>query len=154
MSNVIIGIDPDSSRYGIAIYRDGNLTELLNMNIIELYEHITQLMKKDDIHIHLEDVKRSKAVWHAQGMNKSVAAMASQKVGMCKQSQTAIEQMAEHLKIQVTLHRVSGSWKKGNDKELFKRITGWQGRSNEETRSAAWFGYLGLKHLAIKPTQS
>ena len=145
MSKVIIGCDPDSSKYGIAIYRKGVLTELLNLNIIELYIHITQFMKQDDIHIHLEDVKRTKAVWHAQGMNKSVAAMAAQKVGMCKQSQTAIEQLAENLKIPVTLHRVSKNWKNGNSKELFKSITGWQGRSNEETRSAAWFGYLGVK---------
>lgn len=145
MSKVIMGIDPDGKRYGVAIYRNSQLTELLNLNIIELYEHIAKMMKLDDIEIHLEDVKRSKAVWHAQGMNKSVAAMAAQKVGMCKQSQTCIEQLAEKLKIPVVLHRVSSQWKKGNDKKMFERITGWQGRSNEETRSAAWFGYQGTK---------
>lgn len=145
MKKVIIGIDPDSSKFGIAIYRNVSLTELHNMNIIELYEHITTMMKFDEIEIHLEDVKRSKAVWHAQGMNKSVAAMAAQKVGMCKQSQTCIEQLADRLKIPVILHRVSSQWKKGNDKKMFERITGWQGRSNEETRSAAWFGYQGVR---------
>lgn len=145
MKKVIMGIDPDSSKYGIAIYRDGNLAELHNMNIIELYEHITTMMKFDEIEIHLEDVKRTKAVWHAQGMNKSVAAMAAQKVGMCKQSQTCIEQLAEKLKIPVVLHRVSSQWKKGNDKKMFERATNWQGRSNEETRSAAWFGYQGAR---------
>ena len=145
MKKVIMGIDPDSNRYGIAIYREGQLTELHNMNIIELYDHITTMMKFNDIEIHLEDVKRAKAVWHAQGMNKSVAAMAAQKVGMCKQSQNCIEQLAEKLKIPVVLHRVSSQWKKGNDKKMFERITGWQGRSNEETRSAAWFGYQGVR---------
>ena len=145
MKKVIMGIDPDSNRYGIAIYREGQLTELHNMNIIELYDHITTMMKFNDIEIHLEDVKRAKAVWHAQGMNKSVAAMAAQKVGMCKQSQNCIEQLAEKLKIPVVLHRVSSQWKKGNDKKMFERITGWQGRSNEDTRSAAWFGYQGVR---------
>jgi len=38
-------------------------------------------------------------------------------------------------------HRVSKMWKK--DKKQFELVTKWTGRSNEDTRSAAYFGWLG-----------
>lgn len=148
MSKVILGVDPDSSRNGIAVVKNGVLVELLNMNVIQLYIHLTEFekvaLRNGDIEIHMENVKKSKAVWHAQGMNKSIAAMAAQKVGMCKQAQTSIEQMAEELKIPVTLYRPSSMWKK--DKKDFERVTNWTGRSNEDTRSASYFSFCALRH--------
>lgn len=149
MSKIIYGIDPDSNRCGIAVYRDGILTELLNMNAIQLYIHLTAFEKvaidSGNIEIHIENVKKSKAVWHAQGMNKSVAAMAAQKVGMCKQAQTSIEQLAEELNIPVVHHRASSMWKNQSGKKDFERITGWKGRSNEDSRSGAFMGYQGVR---------
>ena len=55
----IIGIDPDSNKHGVAIYRQGVLSELLNLNTIQLYKHITESMKTEDIEIHLENPKGS-----------------------------------------------------------------------------------------------
>jgi hypothetical protein len=143
---VIMGIDPDSNKHGIAIYRDGVLTELLNMNTIQLYKHITTMMKKDDIVIHMENPKATKGVFRQRtGNGVGQDLMIAQKIGMVKQAQTSIEQMADELGIKFAHHRNSKCWKKGNDKVLFERITKWTGRSNEETRSAAYFGWLGCK---------
>jgi hypothetical protein len=41
-------------------------------------------------------------------------------------------------------HKVSKKWKDAAGKKEFERVTGWKGRSNEDTRSAAYFGYLGV----------
>ena len=41
------------------------------------------------------------------------------------------------------LHKPSGgNW--ADNKVRFERVTGWKGRSNPETRSAAYFGYLAV----------
>lgn len=143
---VIIGVDPDSNKHGIAIYIDGTLSELKMLNTIQLYRYITNHHKQDKVVIHIEDVKRNKATWHACGRRVEVFGQASQRVGMCKQAQTSVEQMADELGIEVVLHRVSKMWKKGpQQKALFEKVTGWASRSNEDTRSAAWFGYQGIK---------
>lgn len=151
MSKVIIGIDPDSSKYGISVYRSGVLCELLNMNIIELYIHLTKhekvALRAGEIEIHMENPKgnSSSSFNHKHNMPQAAKFKISESVGMVKQSQNAIEQMAEILNIPVLLHRNSSAWKKGTQAELFKRVTVWKGRSNEETRSAAYFGWLGSK---------
>ena len=147
---LVIGIDPDSNKHGVAVYRDGSLCELLNLNTIQLYKHITDnekiALSNGEIVIHMENPKGMKGVFSQRtGFGKSQDLMIGQKVGMCKQAQTSVEQMADELDIKVVLHKNSQSWKKGNNKKLFERITGWTGRSNEDTRSAAYFGYLGCK---------
>ena len=35
-------------------------------------------------------------------------------------------------------------WKDKHGKIEFESVTGWTGRSNEDTRSAAYFGMLGV----------
>ena len=67
----------------------------------------------------------------------------AQHIGMCKQAQIELERIAEHMEIKVVKHKISKMWKK--DKKQFERVTGWTGQSNEDTRSASWMGYQGLK---------
>jgi hypothetical protein len=148
---LILGIDPDSNKHGVAVYRNGVLCELLNLNTIQLYKHIIEkekvALKNKQIVIHMENPKGTSASCFSHNRSDSypVKFKKSEGVGMCKQAQTSVEQMAEELGIQVILHKNSKCWKKGNDKVMFEKITGWIGRSNEETRSAAFMGYLGVK---------
>lgn len=149
--SVVIGIDPDSNKNGIAIYRNGVLIELLNLNSIQFYKWIVenekQSLKNNTIIIHMENPKgnNSSAFNHNKSLTQGAKNKISERVGMVKQAQTSIEQVAGELGIQVVLHRVSSQWKKGRNKVLFEKVTNWKGRSNEDTRSAAWFGYLGIK---------
>lgn len=151
MSKLIIGIDPDSHKLGVAKCRSGALCELLNMNVIELYIHLTTFEKEalsaGEVAIHMENPKgsSSSAFNHKKGLTQAAKFKISEKVGMVKQAQSSVEQMAEILNIPVVHHRNSSAWKKGAQADLFKRITGWVGRSNEETRSAAYFAWLGCK---------
>ena len=77
-------------------------------------------------------------------MSQAVKFKVSEKVGKCKQVQIEIERLAEHFGIKVVRHKVSSSWKTGEAQtNQFKLNTKWKGRSNEDSRSAAWFGFLG-----------
>ena len=151
MEYVVIGIDPDSEKHGIAIYRKNALCELLSLNSIELYVHLTQhektALSESRLVIHMENPlgNSSSAFSHSKSEPLSVKFKKSESVGRVKQAQRSVEQLAELLGIPVVHHRNSNAWKKGTQAELFKRITGWSGRSNEDTRSAAYFGWLGCK---------
>jgi Holliday junction resolvasome RuvABC endonuclease subunit len=148
---VIVGIDPDSNKSGIAVMRSGVLCELLNLNVIQLYDWLKTnekiSIKNNEIVIAMENPKgsSSSAYKHKYGMNSAVKAKISEKVGMVKQAQTSIEQMADALKIPIVLYKNSSMWKDAAGKKSFEALTGWTARSNEDTRSAAYFAYLQSK---------
>ncbi len=149
----VIGIDPDSKKHGVATYEEGKLTRLDMMDLIELMTYLTNLMNRCDfgewIEFHIEDVASVNAVYKdrmASRGNAAVHRKMSNSVGKCQQSQIEVERMIDHIfgSEQVTKHRPSKSWKKDNGKAQFEKVTGWTGRSNEDTRSAAFMGYLGV----------
>lgn len=142
----VIGIDPDSSKHGIAVYKDERLIELQSMPLMEFMDYLIEL-DTDQISFHIEDVNGQKAVWHGKNQSKSAYGMTSQNVAKCKQAQIEIERMIEHLfgAGKITRHKISKQWKDQAGKRQFELVTGWKGRSNEDMRSASYFGYLGLK---------
>lgn len=148
MSKVIIGCDPDSSKSGFSFYINGELCRLECLSLISFYLELESICKQwsdREIELHIENVKGVKGIFAQRtgGKNKGVALMMAQNVGMCKQVQTEIERIAEMLSVKIVHHQVSKMWKK--DKAQFEKLTGWTGRSNEDSRSAAYFGYLGAK---------
>ncbi len=145
MSKLIIGCDPDSKASGIAIYLDGKLKALDCKDILKVFaefKHISNQYKNAELHI--EDLKAisSSAFNHKKGQSQKVKNKISENVGMCKQAQSDVELIAEYFDIKIVRHEVSKMWKK--DKKQFELVTKWTGRSNEDTRSAAYFGFLGL----------
>jgi len=146
MSKIIIGVDPDSKAHGVAVYIDGKLEALSSNELFDLYECIEQDYQcLGDIEIHIEDVCAVSAAFNARDKktNINVKLKMAQHIGMCKQSQKEVERMADVIGVKVVKHKISKMWKK--DKAQFEKVTGWTGRSNEDTRSAAYFGWLGTK---------
>lgn len=153
MNAVIYGIDPDSSKHGIAIYRvvDGKyrLCELLNLNTIQLYIHLTTNEKDaldcGAVQFHMENPQgnSSSAFNYTNKDTERVKAKKSESVGRVKQAQESLTQLADELNIEVIKYSNSSCWKKGNEAKMFARVTGWKKKSNEETRSAAYFGFMG-----------
>lgn len=149
MSKVIIGCDPDSNKSGFAYFKDGKLTDLRCMGIVEFYEWLSGIKSLGpvDIELHIENLlgnRCSSFNWrHDQG--KRVHAKISESVGRCKQVQFEIERIAEHFGVKIVHHPVSSKWKSQAGKKEFERLTGWAGRSNEDSRSAAWFGFIGSR---------
>jgi hypothetical protein len=145
--NLVIGIDPDSKQYGVSVWRDGKLTALRAIDTVQLWEFFQHVDPDENPTIAIEDVKTNSFMY---GRNMkggpSVVAKIAQGVGMCKHAQTVAEQFIEHNGF--NLVRVSpqkGNWAK--DQKQFEQLTGWTGRSNEDTRSAAFIGFLGYQQI-------
>lgn len=143
---VVIGIDPDSKAHGVAVYKNGKLDKLECMPLMQLYLFIDNALEcESKVIVHIENVKGNNASFKGR-QPVNVQKDIGRRIGMVQQSQTEIERMLEHLGVDYKLHKISKLWKK--DKNQFEKVTGWKGRSNEDTRSAAYFGFLGLKTRA------
>ena len=156
MNKIIIGCDPDSSKSGFALFVDGKLTELDCLPLMGFYFSLDNLCEKygeANIELHIENVKVIKGIYQQRvnGKNKAQSMMVAQNVGMCKQVQTEIERIAEQLNIKVVHHGVSKMWKDSKLGKAALADLGWQVQSNEDSRSAAYFGYLGVKQSKLKP---
>ena len=135
---IVIGCDPDAKAHGIAIYYDGVLTHLKSMDTLELYEHLKPLKAKaESIRANVENVKARRAAWHGGGVGGAID------VGKCHQAQTELERVFKALDIPVKLCGISNRWKSQAEKKQFQLATGWKDKSNEDARSAAWFGFTG-----------
>ena len=153
MSKIIIGIDPDSKAHGVAIYLNGELIGCEAMTLLSIYFMLIEWVNGaknidiNDVTIHMEDVCANNSVFMKPGrMDKKREGEAKARgrtLGMCQQAQSELERVFEYFGVKVVKHKISKIWKK--DKAQFEKVTGWKGRSNEDTRSAAYFGYLGLK---------
>ena len=148
---IIIGIDPDSDKHGVAVYENGKLTNIYCMSTIELYRHIIGLShwltNPETIEVHIEDVCGNRCSSFSWRKNDSVRVKAkkSESVGRCKQAQIEVERVCEYLGVPVVKHKVSSMWKDaGAGKKQFEMVTGWDGRSNPDSRSGAYFGWLGV----------
>jgi len=145
MSKIIIGIDPDSKAHGVSVYMDGKLTGLNCLTLVDIVKMIPQWQEEDKgVEFHIEDVCANNAVF-SKGFikNKAAEKNVARSVGKCQQAQVELERFLASFLIFPVKHKISKMWKK--DKAQFEKVTGWKGRSNEDTRSAAYFGWLGCK---------
>lgn len=147
MNKIIIGVDPDSDKHGISVYNEGKLDGLTVMNNLQMYLWIKSLLltsKKEEIEFHIENVCANKATFYKIGISNETAKQAvTRGVGKCQQAQVELERVVEHFGIKIVHHKISSMWKDKKGKKQFERATGWKGRSNEDNRSAAYFGWLG-----------
>jgi len=143
MSKIILGIDPDSKAHGVAVYREGKLEQLKCLTLVDLMQLFRDLESKNPV-IHIEDVCANNAAFGKKGVaNFKASSNINRSVGKCQQAQIEVERMAAYYGIEVVKHKISKAWKK--DRNLFESATGWTLQSNEDTRSAAYFGFLGCK---------
>jgi len=150
--NTVIGIDPDSKKYGVAIYEDGTLAYIGGHEVVSfvdlLKRHADRVMTQPPSYTLtcvIEDVAARKAMYN-RNLKGNIALNVAQKVGMCKQSQHVAESFINSLGVRlIKIPATKGNWAK--NKAQFEKVTGWKGRSNEDTRSAAFFGFLGINQL-------
>ncbi len=144
MSKVVVGIDPDSDKHGVAIYRDGALDGLYGLRLIDIIELIDSELI-DSLEFHIEDVCANNAAFSKSGIkNAKAATNVNRSIGKCQQAQIELERILEHYGVKVVKHKISKQWKDQGGKVIFEKVTGWTGRSNEDTRSAAYMGFQGL----------
>lgn len=136
----VIGIDPDSTAHGMAIYQHGQLVELGQKTLIEL---IVIAQARDVTKWVIEDVTKNNFVYNRNVLQSPAATQkVARNVGMCQQSMVELVRALEYLGQDFMLvPPTKQNWAK--NKKEFERMTGWSSRSNVDTRSAAYFGFLG-----------
>lgn len=147
MHQYTIGVDPDSKEHGVAIYIDGELTELVMMDLMALLETLKAITEDGhQLKVHIENVASNKSYWHNRAASKASFGKAAADMGLCRQAQIELTRALDFYHIPYQLHIISRMWKDSAGKSQFQRATGWTARSNEDTRSAAYFGYIGLRY--------
>lgn len=147
MDKIIIGIDPDSSKHGVAVYYSGQLRILDCKCLMDIYTLLDEsivshaINNEMEVEVHMEDVRANNAIFRG-GNNLKVQQSIARRLGMVQQAQAELEGLFLYWDIKVVKHKISKMWKK--DKSQFEKVTDWKGRSNEDNRSAAYFGFLGL----------
>lgn len=139
----VIGIDPDTKKSGIACFKDGVLIDLDNMTLIEFTDYCRKLSTSCGVPTFvIEDGNLISGLYSRNKFgNQAVQHKISERVGANKQRATDLIDIAKHYGIKVVRQKPrAGNWAK--KKPMFEKWTGWKGKSNPETRSAAFFGYM------------
>lgn len=141
MANTVIGIDPDAKKHGIAIYHDKKLLRLL---MLDLYDTVQLLRNEPGVFVAIEDVMANKFVYSRNRKpTKAQESRVAMSIGRAQQAQVELCRLMDRFAIPYRLFKPQrGNWAK-NSKQ-FEQLTGWTGKSNEDTRAAAFFGFLAL----------
>lgn len=139
---MVIGIDPDSKAHGVAYYEDGKLWDLHEYNNVEIINQFLEVYKPESMLFSIEDVCSNNFVYTRNSkFSPKVVQTIARKTGMCQQSQIELINLLDKYKVKYVLHKPQkGNW--ANNKAQFEKATGWSSRSNKDTRSAAYFGWL------------
>lgn len=115
------------------------------METFDLFKMVEGMSSDLPVHIGIEDVKRQSFVYTRNSKaNKAAHAKVALSIGRCQQAQIELERMLERLPVSIKRFKPQkGNW--ANNAAVFARMTGWSGRSNPDTRSASYFGFLALK---------
>ncbi|WP_258580453.1 hypothetical protein [Acinetobacter baumannii] len=132
-AQIIIGIDPDLDKSGVAVLKDG-LLRLDNMRFYDLTQYFE--VNKDQIKKVVIEAGwlNKKSNLHGRiGQSKRAGERIAKNVGENHATGKLLVEMAESLGLAVVLVKPTKSKK---NSEEFNRITGWQGRTNQEQRDA------------------
>lgn len=140
----VIGVDPDSEKHGVAIYQLGKLVTLAKWSLVDFLQ---QLEGATDTIVSLENVMANQFVYGRNvKQSKTVQSKVAMHIGRCQQAQMELMRLLDHLEIPYQLHKpMKGNWADTKLKGQFERVTGWTGTSSQDTRSAAFFGFLLLR---------
>lgn len=150
----VIAIDPDMIAPGYAEAVDGKLVQIRSIDFVEL---VKMDHSKDAIFI-VEDIEASKPVFQRAGATGAVMRKIGQNVGQAKAAANLIVRFLEDAGVCVMLVKpLRGELKLGKKKlpaekqrALFKKFTGWAGKSNEDSRDAGMLALYGASQAAMK----
>ena len=142
MAELIIGIDPDVEKSGVAIWCDG-WVGIEVLSFFDLYDRLPQYKKDYDLKVIIEASWLNKKVnyhggkggagqkpAHSVGTGQKIA----HSVGRNHVIGQLLDQMCKKLGIETILVRPT---RKKLDQHQFNEVTGHKGRTNPEKRDAA-----------------
>lgn len=129
---MIIGIDPDLVKSGVAILSDSlELKTMTFAETVDLFRSQQENIKKVVIEAGWLNVKSN--LHSRYGQRKTVGERIAKNVGENHATGKLLVEMAKSFKLNVVEVRPTRSKKNAED---FKRITGYLGRTNQEVRDA------------------
>ena len=130
---ILIGIDPDTEKSGVAIKSDE--LKLYNMSFFELYDFLCNFnAEKNNLKVYIECGFLNKGNRHKVfGGSLSLNSKIGERIGANHEIAKKICEMCEHLKIEFIQVRPT---KTKSNAEFFKQITGYNKRTNQEQRDA------------------
>lgn len=142
-----IGIDPPK---GLAAFNldTKKFDKLMNVTFWDIIETLDTIREHYEITVYCEAPQKNPPVWldKTRTGNRKLDGQrallkAAQNVGQNKQCAILIIEWCKRNSVKVVEQRPSqSSWTK-IDAELFNKITGWDGRSNEHTRDAGMLAF-------------
>lgn len=150
VTDVVVSVDPDAQRSGVAVWEGGVLVKLEMWSFVEMMEALQEASQQNQaggrVVFVLEDVEAIKPTFRRGKTNQAAMQKIAQNVGQVKQTARFIKELADHLGVPMVMVKPLGGVAKSakTNPAIFKQMTGWAGRSNADTRDAAM---LGLYHI-------
>ena len=140
---LVVGIDPDLDKSGVATVAAGSLSTLDSLSFFELIAFIQE--HRLVARFVLEDVEHDKATYYRPGTTQAGMRKIAQNVGQVKAIGRLLAKYLQECGADFILVKpLQGYLKKAkNDAEYFNRLTGWVGRSNQDKRDAALLALYG-----------
>lgn len=133
----IIGIDPDMRKCGVCILDGESIIEISSWETCCLIGEVGGF--SDDYIFALENVNAIKTIYAKNRKGgQAVQSRIAQNVGMVKAAATIIQDYIEHHGGKVILVPPGIGKQTKNNAKLFAELTGYTGRTNEDTRDAYW----------------
>ena len=146
MSLIKVGIDPDAHRSGVALVSGTTILELHSLKLPSLVRYLKDCADKDKLEVILEDLEQWKSIKPRQGQSVKAMLKIARNVGKCQGTAKAIYDLLTDAGIEVRQAKpLRGPVKRQakNNGRYFNRLTGWTGRSNQDTRDAALLALYG-----------
>lgn len=140
---ILLGIDPDIDKHGVAIYKNGELIALHKWDAVNIVAYLEEIAGEyASCKASIEDVNANNFIYARNAnSNRNIEKDIARRIGKVQQAQVELMKWFDNYGITYALHKPQkGNW--ADKRDLFERITGWAKQSNEDTRSAAFMGYL------------
>ena len=122
MSKIIIGIDPDADKHGVAVYVGGTLEEIKPMSLMNIHDLLCfgfDNIMKSNCEAHIENVCGNNALFRTGNNKAKVVGAMGRSLGKVQQSQIELERLFEYHDVKIVKHKISKMWKK--DKAQFEK---------------------------------
>ena len=137
MDRILIGIDPDVDKSGVAI-KNGDKIELLSLTFFGLFDFFNQVLlekgKSEQLLVVIEGGWLNKGNRHTKSKGSAALnAKIGENVGRGHEVGRKIVEMVEYLEI---THKVVRPTRSKLNAQVFKKITKIEGGTNQEKRDA------------------
>lgn len=138
-TRLLVGIDPDLTKSGIALVQNSKVLDLMALSFPDLLETAKTLVSQGALFV-VEDVEYDKTTYHRANTNVKKHAKIAQNVGQVKGVARVLVECLLHMGADVVqIKPLTGPIKRKakEDAAYFNRITGWEKSSNADKRDAA-----------------